>query len=162
MKTVIIALTALMLFCGCSNEIYRDGKNGAPGVSGPSGPQGPVGNPGQSCSVTPLPSNPGALILCGDGTSVVVTNGVDGQNGHDGATGASGQNATPVVMQQLCPGINSSFPEQAFVLGGKLYAVYSSSGNASLAVLTPGSYTTTNPGQNCTFTVAADGVTVTH
>jgi hypothetical protein len=186
MKSVTVALTAMLLFCACSNEIYRDGKDGVPGATGPQGPVGSPGQDGKSCSVTQLPSNAGALILCEDGTSVVVTNGTNGAdgadgangtdgsnglNGQDGATGSqgeagaqgpAGQNATPVVMQQLCPGVNSAFPEQAFVLGGKLYAVYSSGGNASLAVLTPGTYTTTAPGQNCTFTVAADGVTVTH
>lgn len=138
MKNVIVALTAVLALTACSNRIFRDGIDGKDGAAG---------TPGQSCSVTQLPDHSGALILCQDGTSTVVLNG---------------QNAAPVVMKQLCPAVASSFPEQAFVLGGKLYAVYSANGNASLAVLTPGTYTTTAPGQNCTFTVAADGVTVTH
>lgn len=129
MKTVIFALTALMLFAACgTNRIFRDGKDG------------------ESCSVSPLPDDSGALILCKD-SSVVVKNG---------------SNATPVTMQQLCPGVVSDFPEQAFVLGDKLYAVYSASTKASMALLTPGTYTTTAPGENCTFTVEADGVTLSY
>lgn len=154
MKNVIVALTAVLALAACdSNRIFRDGVDGKDGATGPSGP---AGQNGKSCSVTQLPDLSGALILCEDGTSVVV------KNGATGAQGAAGTNATSVVMKQLCPGVVSTFPEQAFVLGGKLYAVYSANGQASLAVLTPGTYTTTAPGQNCTFTVAADGVTLTH
>lgn len=135
MKSTVVLIATLLLTTACSNRIFRDGKDGSPGT------------PGSSCSVSQLPDESGALILCEDGTSAVVSDGED---------------ATPVTMIQLCPGVNSAFPEQAFVLGGKLYAVYSTKHKVSLALLTPGTYTTTAPGQNCTFTVAADGVTVTH
>ena len=155
MTMVTLYALALSLTACDGNRIFRDGVDGKSVV----GPAGPQGDPGSSCSTTPLPDASGALILCGDGTSVVVTNGAKGDTGN---TGANGQDATPVVMLQLCPNVVSNFPEQAFVIGGKLYAVFSSGGNASLAVLTPGTYTTTAPGQNCSFTVQPDGVTVTH
>jgi hypothetical protein len=179
----IILYACVLSLTACSNEIYRDGRNGDRGaagsschvtqtstganincddgssatlVNGTNGLTGARGSDGSSCSVTQLPDASGALISCQDGSNVAVL------NGEMGPQGLPGMNATSVSVVQLCPGVNSPYPEQAFLIGEKLYAVYSSSGNASMAVLTPGTYTTTAPGQNCTFTVQPDGVTVTH
>lgn len=133
MKTVIIALTALMLFTACgTNRIFRDGKDG------------------ESCSVSPLPDDSGALILCKD-SSVVVKNG---------------SNVTPVEMIQLCPAVvggYDNFPEQAIKVGSTLYGVMVHGNKGALVPLYPGSYSTTTPnGDNCNFIVNADGVTLSY
>lgn len=64
-------------------------------------------------------------------------------------------NGTLVEIVQFCP--TGSYPEQGFRINHKIYAVYSSGGLASLAELTPGSYSTTAPNGNCNFVVNNDG-----
>lgn len=142
-KLILTALYSILLaLTACSHDIYRDGKNGIDGATGPKG------DAGGGCTVAS--GGAGALITCPDGTTAFVPNGTDGQD------------ATPVTMVQFCPQVtgsygSGSFPEQGFVIGGKVYGVYSSNGKASLAELYPGVYTTTAPGQNCTFVVYTDG-----
>lgn len=166
----LVMILMLAACAGPKGEIGQTGETGAKGDKGDTGNTGGRGNtgaPGSSCSVNFMPgSGGGALIRCGDGSSVFVHNGTDGINGIDGTNGTDGIDATPVQMIKLCPNIvgsyaTNTFPEYAFQVGGALYGVYSANGNASLAQLYPGAYSTTAPGGNCSFTVNADG-TVSH
>lgn len=109
------------------------------------GPAGTNGVNGSSCSVsqlTPSTAAPegGALISCTDGTSSLVLSG------------------TVIKSVQFCPGTPSYpavFPEVGFMIGGKLYAVYSQNGGF-LALITPGTYYSNGINNSCTFTVNAD------
>lgn len=60
-----------------------------------------------SCTVSALPSGSGAVIECPDGTTQVVTNGVDGAGGSQGLPGINGQpcTVTPTAAGALiaCP-----------------------------------------------------------
>lgn len=150
MKQYTVLLLALAL-TACANDIFRDGKNGAKGA------KGDKGDAGSSCSVMNLTDGTGAVISCQDGTSVFIANGSKGDKGDKGDTGAD---AIPVQMIQFCPNVIGgapNFPEQGFKIGNKIYAVYSANGKASLAELYPGTYTTTAPGINCTFTIGVNG-----
>lgn len=147
MKKVMLAMFALSLMA-CSNEIYRDGRNGDPGPAGPKG---------DSCTVTPALDNSGALISCGNGSSVFVKNGANGSNG------SNGTNAVPVEFIKFCPASVPSygnFPEYGIKVETKIYAVYSAN-NGFLTLLSPGTYVTASTGLNCNFTVTTTG-TVTN
>lgn len=142
MKTTIL-LALISLNVACSNEIFRDGKNGRDGKDG------------GACSVLSLADGSGALITCPDSTAFI-SNGKDGRDGEDGT------DATPVTIVQFCPTVNGSyisgnFPEKGFIINGRVYGVYSANGKASLAELYPGRYQTTAPGINCSFTVNNNG-----
>lgn len=98
-------------------------------------------------------------------------NGVDGQpgaqgpagaDGQDGAVGPAGQNApptpyTPIGLENPC-GDAPSVADEIFIrmANGDLIASYGTGNSVRFAVLTPGNYVTTD-GDNCTFTIAADG-----
>lgn len=84
--------------------------------------------------------SPGMLIMCQEGASQAFI---------------PDSNGTLVEIVQFCPA--GSYPEQGFRINHKIYAVYSSGASASLAELSPGSYTTTAPNNNCTFVVNNDG-----
>lgn len=91
------------------------------------------------------------------------TNGRDGLKGDTGASGHDGQNATPVTIVQLCPGVNSYsviFVEVGICLQGKLYGVYSANGGF-LTELLPGTYSSNAIGSACNLTIGANCV-VTH
>lgn len=88
--------------------------------------------------------------------------GPAGANGQNGAQGPAGQDApptpyTPVGLVNPCgdaPGIaDEVFIEMA---NGTLVASYGTGNSVRFAVLTPGSYITTD-GDNCTFTINANG-----
>lgn len=140
-----LLLIGLLAAVGCAEP--KDGLNGHDGLAG---------KDGRSCSVYPAADASGSLILCPDGSSSFVYNGIDGTNGVDGRDGT---NAATVEMIKFCPMITGSygnFPEYGFRLDGKVYAIYSLP-VAFLTQLYPGNYTTTSDGQNCSFTVNADG-----
>lgn len=132
----VFFLTMMLAACG-SNRIYRDGERGE------------TGSPGQDApACIPLQVSDGVLLNCGANSALI-------------RNGTNGQDAIPVVMIKLCPNVNGSYggnyPEFAMKVAGKLYAVYSANGKASLAELYPGAYTTTAPGLNCSVIVNANG-----
>jgi hypothetical protein len=66
------------------------GPQGEQGIQGIPGLNGQDGQNGQSCIVVAIEG--GAQILCGDESSVVLHDGVNGQNGEDGIDGTNGTN----------------------------------------------------------------------
>ncbi len=174
MKTVLFLIAALtMVACA------RGGIDGRPGQDGHS----VVSEVVQSA---PTCEADGKTVLFGTDQNdngvldsadsnvkmITVCNGVKGETGSQGETGATGAqgnagtNATPVELIKLCPNVvgsyNGNYPEYAFQIANALYGVYSAGGVSSLAQFYPGLYTTTAPGVDCSFTVGADGVTLTH
>lgn len=93
------------------------------------------------------------------------SNGNDGANGQDGINGTDGADApptayTPVALVNPC-GDAAGIADEVFIqlANGQLIASYSANANGlntRFAVLTPGTYVTTD-GDNCQFTVNADG-----
>lgn len=117
-----------------SSQNVTNGTPGANGVPGLQGPQGDIGAPG--------------------------TDGSNGSQGPTGQDGVNGADATPVTVIQFCPSYGatfypSNFPEQGLCIADKLYAVYWNGTQAFLALIPPGTYSSTSP-QACTFTVGAD------
>lgn len=74
----------------------------------------------------------------------------------NGAPGANGIDLTPITVIQLCPGTTSTyptdFPEVAFCIANKLYAVYSAH-DGFLTEVPPGLYESNAVGSKCTFTI---------
>lgn len=142
------------------------GEQGIPGSAGPkgekgdTGPQGPSGTPGASCTVTRVLStdtgNGGALISCEDGTSVVVYDGVDGQNG-------ASTPATPYTITEIidpCGDTPGQFDEVLLRLAdGTLLAHYASGNQQFLTSIGPGNYITTD-GDACRFTINSSGIVI--
>ncbi len=128
-----------------------NGAVGPQGLAGITGPQGPQGQQG----VMGAPGVQGATGPQGQQGAIGAT-GPQGQPGIQGLQGAAGSGSIYAV--QLCPGDTATFPEQGFVVGNQLYAVYygvvNGALNSFLARLSPGNYVTTN-GASCTFTVGA-------
>lgn len=90
----------------------------------------------------------GYILDCYGMEPITITNGVDGADG----------TSSDMQLVQLCPGDTATFPEQGIKSGNKLYAVFHSPPNTFLALITPGTYITTN-GSNCKFKVNEDGTT---
>ena len=118
----------------------------------------------ENCTVTAL-SN-GSLIACPDGTSQVISNGIDGQQGIQGQTGntgpqgPSGLNGTTITSIQFCPGINtypSTFPEVGFCINNQIYAVYSAN-DGFLSLMQPGAYSSNGINSSCNFTILSNCV----
>jgi len=80
--------------------------------------------------------------------------GTDGEDGMDGEDGQDGEDGTDGIVELIDPcGNGPGFDEVLFRLSsGALVAWYK---NLGLAVLTPGTYRTTDK-QRCTFTVHSD------
>jgi len=109
----------------------------------------------------------GALITCPDGSSALITSGLDGKDGErgplgpTGAPGAQGE-AGPagrnlsVEAVDPCPELVTSFPEYLFLIEGTYYAVYASGTKIHLARLVPGAYATTD-GRACSFSINSAG-----
>lgn len=76
--------------------------------------------------------------------------GAKGATGASGVTGPTGSSGVTVIP--LCPLTPGRYPEVAFKINGKLYAVYYDTNGAHEAEITPGYYTTTD-GRNCHFRV---------
>lgn len=132
-KTLSISsLATLLLLSACGGA---DGLNGADG---------------QSCQVSsvaisPEAPNGGSLLVCSHSQSLIL-NGTNGTNG------------TAISERKFCPGVTtypSRFVEVGFVVGGKLYAVYSANGGL-LTEIPPGAYNSAAIGSTCNFTVNAN------
>lgn len=85
--------------------------------------------------------------------------GPKGISGNDGSQGPQGQPGTIITTIEFCPSQGptvypSTFPEYGLCISDKLYGVYSNSGNAWLAEIVPGLYSSTATGLACTFSVA--------
>lgn len=97
----------------------------------------------------------GTLLTCNN-SSKFIPNGATGPQGPIGLQGPAGPAGVSVV--QLCTGTTtypSVFVELAFVIAGRLYAVYSAN-NGFLFELVPGSYSSNAVGSSCNFTVNPD------
>lgn len=144
---------------GAQGEVGQTGPQASPGATGPQGPGGPAGpqgatgpqgGKGDSCTVQTAVN--GAIILCEDGTSVVLVNGQDGEDGEDAPP-------TPYTVTELIDpcGDQSGFDEVLLRLAnGALIAHYSSGNREFLTVVGPGTYSTTD-GHSCIFTVHNNG-----
>jgi hypothetical protein len=100
MKKLSVLLCVLMLSCSPSKETVSivNGNDGTNGTDGSNGLDGVDGKDGTNCSV--IEHEEGVMLLCGDGTELLVrhgTNGldgIDGLNGLDGLDGINGENGT--------------------------------------------------------------------
>lgn len=175
MKLLIIILL-LVSSCGYKQKQGDPGPTGATGATGAQGLPGVNGTNGKDavpCSVSPVSG--GALVSCPDGTTSLVTNGVNGVNGLDGingtdglngtngtngSNGTNGTNATPITTVQFCPNYTgtypSDFPEFGICIAGNTYAVYWDGRNAWLAQVYPGAYSSTSSSAPCNFTMLAN------
>lgn len=158
MKNVFLILMVLTLSaCGLKGERGKTGLKGDTGAPGADG---------GSCSVEQLLN--GAVITCSNGTTALISNGIngldgqDGADGQDGEDGADGQNAPPTaytVTELINPcGDGPGHDEVLLRLAnGQIIAHYAGGGNLQfLAVLSPGSYVTTDS-PACAFTLHANG-----
>lgn len=117
------------------------------GPAGPQGPKGDTGSPGQNCTVQEALN--GAVILCPDGTNVLVLNGT---NGVDGLPAPAPSSYTISEIIDPC-GRQGAFDEVLLRLtNGQLIAHYSGHGDNFLTLISPGNYITTD-GTRCNFNV---------
>lgn len=86
MKYVMMILMFLVL-SSCTQMVHEFAIP-SPDMVGPQGPVGASGVDGKSCSVAQTET--GALLTCTDGTSAVITNGLDGADGVVGEMGPMG------------------------------------------------------------------------
>lgn len=169
-KMVMVFVVLSIVATGCGSLADRQGpqgstgavgSNGSQGVSGATGPQGAVGGQGargeagadgvngsNGLPCTVVAYTGGVQIVCPDGSTQVVLNGVDGSD------------ATPVTTVEFCgAGYEATyptvFPEYGLIIGGKLYGVYSANGGF-LAAMPAGAYTSNGINASCNFTVNAD------
>lgn len=146
------------LGCALAGNGCDDGRTGEQGLTGADGRDGAAG---ASCTVQTVLAggvapNGGARISCTDGSDALILNGTDGIDGSDAP-------ATPYTVVNVikpCPTVAGPNPEVILVLANRtlLASVSQSAGaNTRLALVTPGSYTTTD-GRSCAFTVTAGSV----
>lgn len=159
---IVAVIAGLMALVSCSDTLVQRNIPGPKGDTGDAGAQGPAGTDGlngadgQGCTVQAITGCPGApnggsVVTCSNG-SVLIQNGAPGA---DGQAGAPGTLVTPV---QLCQGTTtypSTFVEEAFCVGGNLYAVYSAN-DGFLTEIVPGSYSSNAIGSSCGFTVGSN------
>ena len=148
MKTfnfLMTAVTLMYLYSGC-------------------GSTGFVAVPGPACTTAQAPG--GVNITCGNSAPVFVADGspgsqgIQGVTGETGSAGAAGQNGTSVTVVQLCPAPSAtSFAEEAFCIGGKLYAE-NANNDGTLVYLPLGYYPKAKIDSVCSFTVEANCVVV--
>lgn len=116
-------------------------------VQGLPGEAGPAGQDGKSCTVATVAN--GALITCPDGTASVVLNGSNGQD-------------APPTAYSVTAVIDPCGPQAAFdevllkLANGQIMAHFASGAQQFLALIGPGSYSTTD-GTHCYFTITAEG-----
>jgi len=138
MKNLLLLSLSILALSACAKKGDR-GFNGSDGKDG------------SSCSVAQA-SN-GAVITCQDGTSTLILNGTNG---------ADGQNAPPTAFTVTeildpCGDAPGQFDEVLLRLANGQVIAHFASGNLQfLAVLSPGSYVTTDS-QACHFTLNSDG-----
>jgi hypothetical protein len=188
MKKALILISLFVAGCGTEGIVsYGYPVVGATGPQGEQGPKGDKGDPGENCTVQQAVN--GALILCPDGSNVLVMNGekgdkgdqgdagqdgTDGQDGQQGEKGDKGDKgddgengldapATPysiVAIIDPCGDMPGQFDEILIRLADNtLIAYFESGGNRFLSAIPAGSYRTTDV-QQCHFTVNAN-MTVT-
>lgn len=169
----LLFLGVLLATAGCHNYSSNVGETLGCAIAGNgcddgrTGPQGLTGQPGAngaSCSVQSVEAggvapNGGARISCTDGSDALILNGTNGIDGEDGSDAPT----TPYTIVNVikpCPTVAGPNPEVILVLANRtlLASVSQSAGaNTRLALVTPGSYTTTD-GRSCAFTVTAGSV----
>lgn len=207
-KPLALAVFVMIMTTGCGkNEPLCIGDQCDKGTQGEPGKPGEPGAPGGNCSVASVST--GAVILCPDGSSAmvsngkdgkdghsctvtqlsngsridctddthsVITNGVDGLNGHNGINGQDGTNGTNgtngtdgrdgvdstpsafSITNIIDPcGAGAGFNEVLLNLAnGQVLAHYADGAKQFFAVLSPGSYVTTDFSP-CYFTLNSDG-----
>lgn len=134
---------------GVDGSDGRDGRSGVDGEIGPRGGEGPVGRDGVA----------GATGPAGEKGDTGAT-GATGETGPTGPQGEAGEDAEPsdyTVVALVYPcGNGPGFEEVLLRMSdGTLLAHYSHGSRQFLAVVTPGTYTTTD-GTGCVFTVHND------
>jgi len=136
MLEILIAFMVTLTFSGCQQE-----PGIITGAQGPAGPKGDPGTPGSSCSVSQAAN--GAVISCQDGSSVLLLNGVDGQQ-------------TPYTIIEVVDLCNNHKEVLLRFGTNQLIGHYAGGGNNQhLRMLTPGRWMSTD-GSNCLFTVTQD------
>lgn len=122
----MVILAALVLFLGGCNK------------------QGPKGRTGVSCTVVEVTE--GALISCTDGSSQLVTDGLDGQDG------------VSIEVIDPCGDDPNEFDEILLKLtDGTVIAYFKENGHLEfLSVLDEGNYVTTDK-QACEFSIDSNG-----
>jgi hypothetical protein len=118
--------------------------------------EGTPGKDGAACTVED--TDTGATITCPDGSSADLLNGATGPQGEQGAAGEDAvlPNSTIVAIIDPC-GPQGAYDEVVLRLAdGTLIAHYSHGNKQHFAILKPGSYRTTQGGDECSFTVDAD------
>jgi hypothetical protein len=98
------------------------------------------------------------LVGCGKGdTGAQGRQGIAGNIGATGAAGPAGSDGNSITPVQFCAGqpqvYPSSFPEYGLCINGDIYGVYWDNTNSFLAKLSPGAYTSTSTGLQCTFNI---------
>lgn len=146
---VILSLLLTISLVGCYGVYGLDGRDGLNGA------QGPQGIDGESCTTEQLEN--GALIRCGSNTVSVILNGNDGIIGPKGDTGEPGIIMSPGaynIAYVIDPcGEQADFDELLLVLqSGAILAHYSNGNKQFLAILSAGTYQTTD-GTKCEFLV---------
>lgn len=163
----------------------QNGADGSQGAQGLAGTNGSNGTNGHNMLVTTLStsscSNGGTTLLMGldvnndnvlQGSEVTASaqvcnglnghNGTNGSNGHDGADGhdAPPTPFTPVALLNPCGDAPGVYDEVFLKLqNGTILASFSDNANGDntrFAVVTPGTYQTTD-GDHCVFTINASG-----
>ena len=111
---------------------------------------------GSSCSTSQTPE--GAKVECTDGTSAVITNGLDGLNGSDGVDGTNGTNS---IVNIIDPCGDGNGPDEILLVldNGQVVAWYS---NLGLTVLQPNELYQTTDTQRCKFRVDMNGNVTLH
>lgn len=167
MFKVIMFIVTIFLLSGCHNYSANVGEvlgctlagNGCD--DGRTGPQGEAGQDAASCTVSsvspgPVAPNGGAQLICPNGSSALLLNGEPGEDG------IPPFGITKVVKP--CPGIFGSNPEILLILSDRTVIASvsqaASGNNTRLAIVTPGSYVTTD-GRGCLFTVHSNKITWT-
>jgi hypothetical protein len=144
-----------------------DGAPGRDGIDGSNGSQGYPGQDGLGCSVVGSPT--GARVMCGDGTSVDINNGLSGQDctlqdlvngvritcGLDSAVVLDGTSTYSVAqIIDPCGPTLGEFDEVILKLqNGSLMAHYSHGNDQFLTLLEPDRHYVTTDDQSCYFYV---------
>lgn len=168
-----------------TSHVVHNGDVGLPGATGGTGAIGATGAVGEEGAIGATGATGNTGIIGGTGSAGQIgatgstgstgATGHDGDKGHEGprgdtgamgptgatgATGSAGEDSTPVTVIQFCSGYTptypSTFPETALCIRGNLYAVFWMGGQAWMALVTPGRYSSTSTSASCSFTVSAN------
>lgn len=141
-----------LITCGDTSAIVLNGQDGASGAAGASG---------ASCTVQQ--AEEGARITCEDGSSAVVLNGEPGEDGT--ASPSTGLEIVEIIdpcgSSETGPHGPIQFHEVLLKLSnGAIIGHYSHGSKQHLVQLPPGSYETTQGGQECAFSITVEGEVV--